>query len=198
MTLPLQPHEVEQLGREGYFVRPNWLGPLVPEAARVAAQALPGFQPAGVGRGQDHRWQREVRGDELRWLSRASAPQALEPVLQAFDQIKDELNLEAYLGLDRLELQLSRYLRVGARYARHRDSFQGRSGRRVTCLYYLNPGWVPSHGGCLRLHVRPVPVDIPPRLGCLVVFLSERVEHEVLQSFAARWTLTAWWSGGAL
>ena len=67
----------------------------------------------------------------------------------------------------------------------------------MTFIYYLNDAWLPAHGGCLRLHVSPEPVDVPPRLNSLVVFLSEQVEHEVLSSFADRWALTAWWSGRA-
>ena len=192
---PLQTHEVEQLGHEGYFLRPDWLSIEVAEDARAAFQALDGFLPACVGRGEGRRELPELRGDELRWLDGGEAGPGLTPVLRAFEQLKDELNQQAYLGLDRRELQGARYLRRGALYTRHVDSFQGLAGRRVTFIYYLNPGWLPAHGGCLRLHLKAGAVDVPPRLNSLVVFLSEQVEHEVLASFADRSALTAWWSG---
>ena len=195
MNPPLTTLEVERLGTDGYFVRNDWLEVASARTARDALHALTGFAPARVGRGGDRGLHPEVRGDELCWLSREDAPAGLQPVLRAFDALKDALNRDAYLGLAGLELQAARYLEAGAHYERHRDGFRGRPGRRVTFLYYLNEGWLPAHGGCLRLHVPPVAVDVPPRLNSLVVFLSDRVEHEVLASFAPRWALTAWWSG---
>ena len=196
MNLPLQPAELEQLAREGCFVRPDWLPAPLPEQARAAVEGLEGFRPAQIGRGPDRQQHPEIRGDELLWLDPADPPVALLPVVRAFEQLKEQLNREAYLGLQRLELQAARYSRPGAHYERHLDSFRGRPGRRLTCLYYLNPAWAPSQGGLLRLHLASGPVDIPPQLNQLVVFLSDEVEHQVLPSFAVRWALTAWWSGG--
>ena len=192
MTGPLKPGDIEQLGDIGYFICTGWLGAPLAEETRQAAHALEGFSPAKLGRGADRQARPELRGDELRWLTRAEAPAGL---LAALETLRDELNSSAFLGLERLELQCARYLEPGALYAPHRDSFRGQRGRRVTCIYYLNEGWTPAHGGRLRLHVSPAPVEIDPCLDTLVVFLSERVEHEVSASFAARWALTAWFSG---
>jgi SM-20-related protein len=187
-------HEVEQLGRDGYFVRHDYLDAGVSHRARAAMRAMDGFAPAQMGRGADRQRRDALRGDELCWLDPTALHLDLLPVLRAFEGLKDLLNEGAFLGLNRLELQGARYLRSGARYARHRDSFRGPAGRRLTCIYYLNDEWIPSDGGCLRLHVAPVVVDIPPRLNSLVVFLSTEVEHEVLASFSDRWALTGWWS----
>jgi SM-20-related protein len=38
-------------------------------------------------------------------------------------------------------------------------------------------------------------VDVEPSLDRLVVFLSERIDHEVLPAFAPRLALTAWYYG---
>ena len=75
---------------------------------------------------------------------------------------------------------------------RHRDAFPGGDNRRVTAILYLNPDWQPEHGGQLRLHLDP-PRDVEPFSERLVVFLSDRVEHEVLPAFADRWAITAWY-----
>ena len=38
----------------------------------------------------------------------------------------------------------------GTRFAKHIDN-SANDGRRLTCLCYLNNGWTPEMGGCLRL-----------------------------------------------
>jgi SM-20-related protein len=62
----------------------------------------------------------------------------------------------------------------------------------VTAIYYANPAWEPNDGGALRLHGEDGPVDVAPLLDRLLVFLSERVEHEVMPARSARWAVTAW------
>jgi SM-20-related protein len=114
-------------------------------------------------------------------------------VWEAFEALRVQLNREAYLGLGRFELQLAWYPANGARYARHLDSFPGSDNRRVTAIVYLNDGWKPEHGGQLRLHVEP-PLDVAPVADRSVVFLSERIEHEVLPNFADRYAIAAWYS----
>jgi SM-20-related protein len=113
-----------------------------------------------------------------------------------FRALRDSLNRGAYLGLDRMEVQVARYPGGGAVYARHRDAFPappaGRPNRRVTAIYYANPAWEPDDGGVLRLHGADGPVDVAPVLDRLLVFLSERVEHEVLPARAPRCAVTAW------
>ena len=90
---------------------------------------------------------------------------------------------------------MARYTDDGARYVRHRDAFPGQGNRRLTAICYLNPDWRPEHGGMLRLHLDTGPLDVEPTLDRLVVFLSERVEHEVLPSRALRLAATAWFHG---
>ena len=75
----------------------------------------------------------------------------------------------------------------------------------MTAIYYANPGWRPENGGALRLHAHGTDgtdaadaatdagaVDLAPLLDRLLVFLSERVEHEVLPTKTPRWAVTAW------
>ena len=64
----------------------------------------------------------------------------------------------------------------------------------VTAIYYLNEGWTPSDGGVLRLHIADGQlVEGQPILDRLVIFLSDRVEHEVLPAHAERLAITAWY-----
>jgi SM-20-related protein len=65
----------------------------------------------------------------------------------------------------------------------------------VTAIYYANPGWRPGDGGTLRLHLDEGSIDVAPELDRLIVFRSERVEHEVLPAQAPRRAVTAWYRG---
>jgi SM-20-related protein len=136
-----------------------------------------------------------TRGDQIAWLDPAGAPPALAGLCAAFGELRDGLNRSAYLGLDRFEVQVAHYPGDGAAYQRHRDAFPGQANRRLSAIYYPNPAWQPEHGGCLQLHLPGGSVDVAPVLDRLVVFLSERVEHEVRPARAPRWAVTAWFYG---
>jgi SM-20-related protein len=187
--------EIVQLGEQGLFARDAFLGEPQARALAEAAERLfqeGAFAPAGVSRGADRRLDTAIRGDEICWL----APDRFPDVYAAFDRLRLELNEGAYLGLGRFDVQLARYPGDGEGYRRHRDTFTGGPGsRRLTAIWYLNPGWRPEHGGVLRLHLPSGPLDVEPRLDRLVVFRSEQVEHEVLPARAPRYAATAWYYG---
>jgi Rps23 Pro-64 3,4-dihydroxylase Tpa1-like proline 4-hydroxylase len=53
-------------------------------------------------------------------------------------------------------------------------------------VVYLNDAWLPEHGGQLRMYLKDgVEHDVVPTGGCLVVFLSGEVPHEVLPPHAS-------------
>lgn len=174
-------------------------GVLGEEAAQQLARDLAVYDaalvPAGMGRGA-YRWLDQTeRGDEITWIERSGASLSVRSLCDRFDGLMDELNRRAYLGLRRYDLQLARYRVAGARYARHSDAFRARLRRRVTAIYYVNPDWRPEDGGALRVYGEDggAPIDIEPLLDRMVVFLSDRVDHEVLPSFRERTALTAWY-----
>ena len=191
--------DIHALDERGWFLRDAVLGG--PAAAGVhhaiEAQAAAGrLRPAGLSRGATYRVDGAVRGDAIAWPEPGEASLDLGALWTVFSGLRDALNREAYLGLERMEIQVARYPGGGAAYRRHRDAFPplpgGRPNRRVTAIYYANPGWRPEDGGALRLHADEGPVDVAPVLDRLLVFLSERVEHEVLPVWAPRCAVTAW------
>lgn len=188
MTKTFTAIEVEQLGTQGFFTRPSFLGPELSLRVLTEARNTP-LRRAGIRRG--HELDETVRSDELAWLTKDETRGALALAVTHFERLMQALNEAAWLGLRTFDLQLARY-GPGAHYARHRDAFPGQDNRRITAIVYLNPGWVAAHGGQLRLHVEP-PVELAPTLDRLVVFRSEVVEHEVLQARTDRWALTAWY-----
>jgi SM-20-related protein len=196
--MDLRDADIHALGAHGYFVRESFLGEVEARAvcaesrARVDAGAL---RPAGIRRGADHTLDVATRGDLITWVGEEARGTALGRLWEAYAALGEALSTEAYLGLGRFDLQLACYPGGGARYARHADAFPGQSNRRLTAIYYVNPDWEPAHGGLLRLYPEGGPVDVAPRLDTLVVFLSERLEHEVLPAHAPRLALTAWFYG---
>jgi SM-20-related protein len=194
--------EVEALGSRGYFVRDGFLGQARALAVRAAALArveAGSLKPAGIRRGADHALDTSVRGDHIEWVLPGAAPE-LEALWLRFQELGDAVSASAYLGLGRFDVQLARYPGGGAHYARHRDAFPGQSNRRLTAIWYANADWRPEHGGVLRLFPEEASTgaameDVAPVLDRLVVFLSERLEHEVLPAHAPRLALTAWFYG---
>jgi SM-20-related protein len=173
-------------------------GALGPERARELAERLTasrdGLAEAGVGRGGERVLDRGVRGDLTRWLERASAgPEA--PLFALFDGLERDLRERAWLGVRATEVQLALYPGGGERYAAHRDAFAAGGRRRATAIYYLNAAWRPGDGGELRAHTPAGTLTVEPLLDRLVLYLSERVEHEVLPVHAPRWAVTAWFLG---
>lgn len=200
MTAPLgdwalAPSDLAALGARGCFVREGFLGEGLARAVRRELAAALGsrLRPAAMGRGAAHRDPAE-RGDEIAWLEEDLPGPALAALRRRFDALGQGLRRDARLGLSRCEIQVAHYPGGGARYARHRDAFRDALGprRRVTAIVYLNPDWSPADGGVLRLYPEDGPRDVEPRLDRLVVFLSERLEHEVLPAHAPRWAVTAW------
>ncbi|NOJ96302.1 2OG-Fe(II) oxygenase [Corallococcus coralloides] len=191
--------EAEALGSQGYFVRDAFLGEARALAARAAALARVEagmLKPAGIRRGANHALDTSVRGDHIEWVLPGAAPE-LEALWHHFQSLGEAVSSGAYLGLGRFDLQLACFPGGGARYARHRDAFPGQSNRRLTAIWYANADWKPEHGGVLRLFPEDTgaPVEVAPVLDRLVVFLSERLEHEVMPAHAARLALTAWFYG---
>jgi len=110
-------------------------------------------------------------------------------------------------GLD--ELLYARYPRGGF-YRRHRDAIDGSASvlRCYSLLLYLNEEWTEKDGGQLRMHFDgfddEVPeggeedyLDVEPRGGTLVIFKSDQVPHEVLDTWAQRTAIVGWYNRAA-
>lgn len=189
---PLRDEEIAALGEGRPLVFDGFLAETGPP--RAALQALweqGALRPAGVGRGERRRLEPSVRGDAIAWLE--DTPPPLAALWSRFEALRERLNEDLWLGLRRFEVQVAVYPGQGEGYARHRDAFVGARSRLATAIVYLNPGWEPARGGALRVFVGEEPQDIAPLDGRLVLFLAEKLEHEVLPCFAPRFAVTAWY-----
>ncbi|KAL7519944.1 hypothetical protein ACHAWX_004698 [Stephanocyclus meneghinianus] len=101
------------------------------------------------------------------------------------------------------------YYPSGGFYRRHRDSIPNSASvlRKYSLLLYLNKeGWTPqTDAGQLRIHldgggdavpdgVKPNFVDVDPLGGTLVLFKSELIPHEVLDTNSERFALVGWYN----
>lgn len=106
---------------------------------------------------------------------------------------------------DELEEIMYAYYPKGGYYRRHRDAEEGSISniRKYSFLLYLNRNWIPAHGGHLRLHrdsggdtlppgELPNFIDVEPLAGTLVIFRSDLIPHEVLDTYNERLAIVGW------
>ncbi|GGX38586.1 2OG-Fe(II) oxygenase [Saccharospirillum salsuginis] len=149
------------------------------------------WDPAGIGRRQNHHTNELIRRDSTHWLNGATEPQ--QRYLAATEALRLELNRRLLLGLFDYECHYARY-DAGAFYRKHVDAFRGRSNRVLTTVTYLNPDWAPNAGGELVLydeHDQEL-TRLSPTLGSMVIFLSEDFPHEVLAAERTRFSIAGW------
>ncbi|MFN3714368.1 MAG: 2OG-Fe(II) oxygenase [Alcanivoracaceae bacterium] len=187
---------VEGLITQGFAVEPGYLSGTVVTALRreVRRRDQRGeFAEAAIGRGAVHHQNDLIRRDRTLWLDGGTLAQMR--LLEEFESLRVEINRHLFLGLFDLEAHFALYP-PGGFYRRHLDAFRGDNPRLVSVVLYLNPRWRQEHGGCLRLWAEPDAVtplmDVAPRAGTLVCFLSERIPHEVLAAHADRISIAGW------
>lgn len=171
------------------------------EARKLADECLGAreageFRRARVGRGSDKVIREDIRRDEVLWLEEATAGPAAKRYLDRLEELRLGINRRLFAGLFDFEGHFAVYP-PGAFYKAHLDRHRGTADRVVTAILYLNDGWVPEHGGRLKLWTTPGVQDGPvewiePRLGTLVVFFSGDHWHEVEVARRTRASVTGW------
>jgi SM-20-related protein len=182
------------LSSSGISIRDRFVSDAEVQALRQCARTRDSrgeFAAARIGgRGAQQRHE-SIRGDFTCWLREPLLP--MEHVLvRKMEELRLQLNREAFLGLFELELHYAKYP-PGSAYARHVDQPLGTSQRRVSLALYLNPEWQRTDGGVLRIHgAKDGCIDIEPLGGRLVCFLTPGREHEVLEARCERLSISGW------
>ncbi|KAL1523183.1 hypothetical protein AB1Y20_018137 [Prymnesium parvum] len=206
---------LSELQRTGYVVLPNFLSAeevedCVGDVAQLCASGR--FSSAGVGEAALNRVDEGVRRCEQCFIfpkgrqRGAGVGEVREQLFSKIDALRSALHENCGKPLDALLTEgLYVYYPHGGYYKRHLDAATGTtSALRVwSYLLYLNQAWSEEDGGWLRIFNDggaesapeggpPSYVDVEPRGGTLVVFRSDSVPHEVLETRAERLALVGW------
>lgn len=156
------------------------------------AYHLGDFEAAEVGKGIAKQQITELRNDQVKWLYRNQASDAVESYWRFLDKLRNYLSNYFRIHLERTEIHFAVYPK-GSFYAKHKDQFKTGGNRIFSIILYLNPKWEPKDAGELRIYLDDDSVlDISPKMGRLVCFRSDQVLHEVLVSNAPRLSITGW------
>ncbi|MBV7567166.1 2OG-Fe(II) oxygenase [Pseudomonas sp. PDM27] len=191
---PLLLRIVDDLAEHGWsqqniFLPQDLTRALAAECRKRAAEGE--LAPAAVGRGPFSEIREGIRGDHIQWIDPGQA-EACDSYLSLMDSLREAINRGLFLGLEDFESHFAMYP-PGAFYLKHVDRFRDDDRRMVSAVVYLNDAWLPEHGGQLRMYLDNDRVyDVQPTGGCLVVFLSGEVPHEVLPATRDRLSLTGW------
>ena len=149
------------------------------------------FKKAAVGTSDNKTVDQSVRKDLIKWIENDNAKSPTQVFLNRIDAVKDFLNRTCFLGIKEYETHFTIYP-PGAFYKKHLDQFSSSGHRKISFICYLNVNWQPEDGGELRMFLPTGILDIAPMAGKLVCFRSDVVEHEVLECYANRYSLTGW------
>lgn len=150
------------------------------------------FYQAGIGRTQNFAKNSEIRKDKICWITEQT--QGADHWLDWSSSLMEYLNRTLFLGLFSFESHFAHY-QQGDFYKKHLDAFKGKSNRKLSLVCYLNNNWQKSDAGELLIYSKmtdQVIVEVPPKLGSLVVFLSEDFPHEVLPASIDRYSVAGW------
>jgi len=148
------------------------------------------LKKAGIGTSQNFQIQKDVRGDLIYWLD-AERDIQLTSFFELMEELREKLGMYCFISLSGSEFHLAKYP-TGSRYEKHIDQFNKRSNRQITVLIYLNKDWKKENGGELKIYNDEGSFLVEPLAKRLLLFKSDVIEHEVLPTKVARYSLSGW------
>ena len=155
---------------------------------KIKAEAL---QNAQVGNKTTANENQKVRTDQIQWIDNQSVNAFESSYFQHITSLCTYLNRTCYTGISDHEFHYAHYAK-GAFYKRHLDRFKNDSLRKYSMITYLNQNWQEADSGVLVLYIGGQEIKISPEWGRTVIFKSDLIEHEVLESFSQRLSITGW------
>jgi len=207
----IQDAHLATLSSQGYVVIPDFLSADLQDALRRDVSKLRDtnhFKIAKIGQDSTNALNEDIRVAETCFLGPSKLgdvpSQARQELYQTLDLVRSDLPGPLDPNLTEL---LYAYYPKGGFYRRHRDAIPGSASvlRKYSLLLYLNKEWTPKDGGQLLLHLdsggdvlpegeKPDFVEVAPTGGTLVLFQSDLVPHEVLDTNAERLAVVGWYN----
>lgn len=182
---------IDALVDNAYVIIPNALDSKLPSELKAFAQNQKNFTQAKISNTSKTHLDSTKRCDKTLWMNEDSDVQS--KYLDFANELQNHLNRELYLGINYYESHFSVY-DEGDFYERHLDAFKGSKNRIVTTVYYLNEEWNEKDGGELIIYDEEDKIiqKVTPQGNTLVVFLSDKFEHEVLAAKKKRFSIAGW------
>ncbi len=150
------------------------------------------FKKSAIGNRVNEVIKKAVRGDIILWIDERTLNKAEELFFKKINTLINYLNTTCFLGINHKEFHYAIYPK-GAFYKRHLDTFQNDDRRKLSIVCYLNSeDWKPENGGELVLYLDHEDKVIFPFPGKVVIFESQKIEHEVKPVITPRLSITGW------
>lgn len=195
ITKALSEKIAEALATDGYIVINKILGAELETDLYTRVCKVENLSEAKIGRGTERQKVETIRSDKTLWLE--GFEESEKAYLSWMESLKQSMNQELYMGLADYEAHFAHYEK-GAFYQKHVDVLRGSNKRLLTTVFYLTPHWKEGDGGELLIYDEEgenVLEKVPPRMGTMVVFLSDKFPHEVLPSRIDRYSIAGWFKG---
>ena len=180
----------KDLSEKGWFFQESVLEP---EFLQEVSKELENrkFKSATVG--ENKNLQVDIRNDKICWLEKDDASDTVQKYFSIIDDLKKSLKEYFFLSIKDFEVHFAEY-EPGGFYKPHYDNFKGKNKRVITFITYLNEHWKQDDGGTLKIHSDGdgTSIELEPKSGSVVIFLSDKILHEVTQSHKKRKALTGW------
>jgi SM-20-related protein len=210
----LSPTQLQELQEQRYLIVPNFLSPIFAEAIRQDMQALrksSQFRQAKIGQDATNALNTEIRVAETCFIgpdkldfNRQHPNAARKELYSVLDTVRQSLMDATQVPLDAsLSELLYAYYPNGGYYRTHVDAMPGSASflRQYSLLLYVNDEtWdVAKDGGSLRLYLNQEEenhstLDVSPTGGTLVLFQSDAIPHEVLDTTRERCVVVGWYN----
>mmetsp|Transcript_14978 Transcript_14978/g.22304 ORF Transcript_14978/g.22304 Transcript_14978/m.22304 type:complete len:328 (-) Transcript_14978:250-1233(-) len=220
ISLPhLSESDMNELSTKGYVIIPDYIDSTLINKLRQDISNLRStnkFNVAKIGQDATNTLNTNIRVAETCFLGRDKLSEQQDEgrnvLYDVLDTLRNDLSsnsekLQSFVLDNKLSELLYAYYPQGGFYRRHRDAIPGSASvlRCFSLLLYLNDGWTEKDGGQLRMHMdgggdslpegaQPNYLDVEPRGGTLVLFKSDAVPHEVLNTNSERMAVVGWFN----
>ena len=195
-TYQLTPSKIEEiasgLAQDGLIIFDEILPEALSKSLYARVRSLDNLNEAKIGRGSQRQKVEAIRSDKTLWLE--GEEQSEEAYLSWMESLKQAVNQELYIGLADYEAHFAHY-EEGSFYRKHVDVLHGSNKRLLTTVFYLTQDWQEGDGGELLIYDeegKTVLKKVQPRMGTMVIFLSDKFPHEVLSSNKDRYSIAGW------